>query len=76
MGRREGRFPGAPGGSRREGRERVSTSSSLSSSPTPGLEAARGVERGLRAFRSIAGEAGTEKVRLRVSRDVNAELFI
>ena len=58
MGRREGRFPGAPARAAREGRraaERVAAAA-LPATPAPGLEAARGVERGIRAFRNLARE--------------------
>jgi hypothetical protein len=59
MGRREGRFPGAPGRPTREGRaakERVACGASPPASPVPGMEVALGVERAIRAFDNIAGE--------------------
>ena len=64
MGRREGRFPGAPNRVLREGKratKRVSTSS-LSSTTTSNsaMEVARGVERGIRAFNNLVGEEETE----------------
>ena len=64
MGRREGRFPGAPNRVLREGKratKRVSTSS-LSSTTTSNsaMEVARGVERGIRAFNNLVGEEENE----------------
>ena len=64
MGRREGRFPGAPNRVLREGKraaKRVSTSS-LSSTATSNsaMEVARGVERGIRAFNNLVGEEEIE----------------
>jgi len=59
MGRREGRFPGAPGRAAREARraaERVPAAALPATLSCPGLEAARGVERGIRAFRNLAKE--------------------
>ena len=64
MGRREGRFPGAPNRVLREGKratKRLSTSS-LSSTTTSNsaMEVARGVERGIRAFNNLVGEEENE----------------
>ena len=59
MGRREGRFPGAPNRAGREGRrvtERVAASALPVPTTSPAIEAARGVERGIRAFNNLAGE--------------------
>ena len=65
MGRREGRFPGAPNRVLREGKratKRVLSTSSLSSTTTSNsaMEVARGVERGIRAFNNLVGEGEIE----------------
>ena len=65
MGRREGRFPGAPNRVLREGKratKRVLSTSSLSSTTTSNsaMEVARGVERGIRAFNNLVGEEEIE----------------
>ena len=65
MGRREGRFPGAPNRVLREGKratKRVLSTSSLSSTTTSNsaMEVARGVERGIRAFNNLVGEEENE----------------
>ena len=70
MGRREGRFPGAPSRAGREGRrttERIASSALPVPTTSPAMEAAKGVERGIRAFNNIAGE---EQVREFISSDI------
>ena len=70
MGRREGRFPGAPSRAGREGRrttERIASSALPVPITSPAIEAAKGVERGIRAFNNLAGE---EQVREFISNDI------
>merc|ERR1719367_1077782 len=63
MGRREGRFPGAPHRVGREGRrttERIATSALPVLTTSPAIEAAKGVERGIRVFNNLPGEEQEE----------------
>ena len=63
MGRREGRFPGAPSRAGREGKratERVTSSALPVPATSPAIEAAKGVERGIRAFNNLVGEEEKE----------------
>ena len=63
MGRREGRFPGAPSRAGREGKratERVASTALPVPATSPALEAAKGVERGIRAFNNLVGEEEKE----------------
>ena len=63
MGRREGRFPGAPSRAGREGKrttERVASFAFPVPATSPALEAAKGVERGIRAFNNLVGEEEKE----------------
>ena len=75
MGRREGRFPGAPSRAGREGKrsktERVA-SSALPPVPatSPAIEAAKGVERGIRAFNNLVGEEEKEVSEFIFSSDI------
>ena len=72
MGRREGRFPGAPSRAGREGRrtaERIPSSALPVPATSPAIEVAKGVERGIRAFNNLAGEE-EEQVSEFISSDI------
>ena len=73
MGRREGRFPGAPSRAGREGKratERVASSALPVPATSPAIEAAKGVERGIRAFNNLVGEEEKEVSEFIISDDI------